>query len=471
MEVMRMSNRLAVLILPILAAVAHAADLPANYPQTANRLIDAALADRTSMDRLEYLCYQIGNRLSGSQGLERAIQWSAEEMRKAGLENVRTIPVKVPHWVRGRESARLVAPAEQPLYILGLGGSVATPKEGITADVVVVSSFDELEKLGRAAVQGKIVLYDAPFTSYGETVAYRGAGASRAAHLGAVAALVRSVTARSLRDPHTGAMRYSAGDPQIPTAAVSVEDAMWLHGLARAGQNVRVHLEMEARTDADADSFDVMGEIVGSEKPDEIIAIGGHIDSWDVGQGAHDDGASLMAALEAVSLMKKLGIRPRRTIRVVFWTNEENGGRGGVAYRDWLGDNVGKHVAAIEMDGGAETPVGFEVAASASPRRRARAGGAAAPPTVPADFQPKVAAIAKLLARIHSDKVVVGESEADVEPLLAAGVPVLGLRTTMEHYFDYHHTEADTFDKVNREDFRKCVATFAVMAWGLAEWK
>src|SRR5580692_6175448 len=305
------------------------------YQDTVNKLIDAALADDAGLNRLEYLCYRIGNRLSGSASLDQAIAWGAEEMKKAGLANARTIPVKVPHWVRGRESAEMLEPLQKPLFMLGLGGSVATPPDGVTADVVAVSSFDELEKLGRRAVEGKIVVYDAPFVTYGKTVVYRRDGASRAAHLGAVAALVRSITPRSLRDPHTGAMAYSPADPKIPTAAISVEDAIWIHNLTQSGQRVRVHLSMEAHNEPDADSADVVGEIVGREKPNEVVVIGGHIDSWDVGQGAHDDGSGAIKAVEAVALMKKLGLQPRRTIRVVFWTNEENGSRGAAAYRNW----------------------------------------------------------------------------------------------------------------------------------------
>jgi hypothetical protein len=437
------------------------------YQDTANKLIDAALADEAGLNRLEYLCYRIGNRLSGSAALDQAIAWGVEEMKKAGLANVRTIPVKVPHWVRGRESAEMVEPLQKPLFMLGLGGSVATPPDGITADVVAVSSFDELEKLGRRAVEGRIVLYDAPFVEYGQTVLYRSSGASRAARLGAVAALVRSITPRSLRDPHTGAMNYSAADPKIPTAAVSVEDAMWIHGLTRAGQRVRVHLAMEAHAEPDADSADVMGEIVGREKPDEVVVIGGHIDSWDVGQGAHDDGSGIMAALEAVALIRKLGLQPRRTIRVVFWTNEENGGRGGVAYRDWAGTQSGKHIAAIEMDGGAEKPVGFDLAIG-QPRPRGAARNA--PHTaIPPDFMQRASAIGTLLKRIDAGKIEPGEGEADIEPLMAQGVPALGLRTVMTHYFDYHHSQADTFDKIVPEEFKRCAAAMAVMSYVLAD--
>jgi carboxypeptidase Q len=430
-----------------------AALLMAADRKTANQLIEAALKDDASLKRLEYLCYRIGNRLSGSKALEQAVQWSAEEMQQAGLENVRTIPVKVPHWVRGRESAEMLEPLAKPLFMLGLGGSIATPSGGIAADVVAVSNFEELESLGRRGVEGKIVLYDAPFVTYGQTVAYRSQGASRAARLGAVAALVRSVTPLSLRDPHTGALRYTESDPKIPSAAVSVEDAVWMHRLIQSGQRVRVHLEMEAHFDPDADSADVMGEIVGREKPDEIVVMGGHLDSWDVGQGAHDDGGGVMAALGAAALIKQLGLHPRRTIRVVFWTNEENGGNGGAQYRKWIGNDIGKHVAAIEMDGGAERPVGFDLGSK----------------NVPQDFRNKAAAIGELLKGIGADKITPGDGEADIEPLMNAGVPSFGLRTVMTHYFDYHHSQADTFDKIVPDDFRRCVAAMAVMSYGLAD--
>src|SRR5579863_1650420 len=449
-----------VLLTAAVAFVCFAADNKmdvSRYQATANKLIDAALADDAGLNRLEYLCYRIGNRLSGSASLDQAIAWGAEEMKKAGLANVRTIPVKVPHWVRGRELAEMLEPLQKPLFMLGLGGSVATPPEGITADVVAVSSFDELEKLGKRAVEGRIVLYDAPFVSYGQTVQYRGNGASRAARLGAVAALVRSITPRSLRDPHTGAMQYSTTDPKIPTAAVSVEDAMWIHGLTRAGQKVRVHLSMEAHTEPDADSADVIGEIVGREKPEEVVVIGGHTDSWDVGQGAHDDGGGIMAAFEAVSLIRKLGLQPRRTIRLVFWTNEENGGRGGIAYRDWAGTQGSKHVAAIEMDGGAEKPVGFDIGVGRTFH------------AIPPELMERAAAIGALLKKIDAAKIVPGEGEADIEPLMALGVPGFGLRTVETHYFDYHHSQADTFDKIVPDDFKRCAAAMAVMAYVLAD--
>lgn len=442
------------------------AAIAARYAPDANKLIDAALKDNTALNRLEYLCYRIGNRLSGSPALEQAVKWSVDEMTRVGLANVRTIPVKVPHWIRGNESAEMLEPLRKPIFMLGLGNSVATPAAGITADVVVVSTFDELDKLGRSKVEGRIVLYDAPFVNYGETVAYRSGGASRAARLGALAALVRSVTPLSLRDPHTGAMNYTADDPKIPTAAVSVEDAIMMHKLTAAGQRVRVHLAMEAHFEPDADSFDVMGEIVGATKPEEIVVIGGHLDSWDVGQGAHDDGGGIMAALGAVALMKQLGLHPARTIRVVFWTNEENGARGGTAYRQWAGDVAKTHVAAIEMDGGAEKPIGFDVAAG---QRQAR-GPAAATPPIPPAIRSKAEAIVSLLKRIEANSIIAGGGETDIAPLMEAGVPAYGLRTVMTHYWDYHHSNADTFDKIVPDDFRRSMAAMAVMSYLLADW-
>ncbi|MEJ5370270.1 MAG: M28 family peptidase, partial [Bryobacteraceae bacterium] len=274
----------------MMARRARAAEMAA-YEETARRIMDAALADDRGWAKLEWLCDRIGARLSGSKALEQAVRWAAEEMRKRGLENVATPAVQVPVWVRGKESAWMVEPREARLAMLGLGGSVGTPEEGITAEVVCVESFEELEKLGAGAVQGKVVAYNQPWRGYRETVAYRSQGASRAARLGARAVLVRSVTPTGLRTPHTGALNYSGDAPRIPAAAISVEDAMMLARLCRSGARVVVRLRMGARTLEDAASANVIGEIAGRERPEEIVVMGGHLDSWDVGQGAHDDGA------------------------------------------------------------------------------------------------------------------------------------------------------------------------------------
>src|SRR3954465_2038732 len=242
-------------------------------------------------------------------------------------------------------------PRRARLQMLGLGGSVATPKSGITAPVLVVTSFDDLHQRA-AEARGKIVLFDVPFTTYPETVKYRVQGASAAARAGAVACLIRSVASFSIRSPHTGVMHYDSTVARIPAAALSVEDAMMLHRFQDRGEPVVVTLRMAARSLPDSPSRNVVAEVVGRERPDEVVVLGGHIDSWDVGQGAMDGGGGSVAAWEAVRLMKQLGLRPRRTVRVVLWTNEENGGKGAEGYRDAYADRLSKHVLAIESDNG-----------------------------------------------------------------------------------------------------------------------
>jgi carboxypeptidase Q len=435
------------------AAQTSAGSLTDQYRADAGRLIGAALTDEAGWEKLEVLSTQIGHRLSGSDGLERAIEWADEMMRAEGLD-VTLQPVMVPHWVRGEEHARVVAPVERRLAILGLGNSVGTGGETIEAPVVVVGSFEELEALGRDAVEGKIVLFAVEWEGYGRTVQYRSGGASAAARLGAVAALVRSATGNSLYTPHTGAMNYADDAPRIPAAAVTVEDAAWMRRMSEAGETVRVRLYMEAEMLPDAQSYNVIAEIPGSELPDEVVVMGGHYDSWDVGQGAHDDGAACIAAWHALTLIKQLGLTPRRTLRVVLWTNEENGLRGGNAYREWVGESVANHVAAIEMDGGNERPVGFGV-------------------TVPNGDQERALGIAgqigALLTGIEGGRITSGGGGADIGPLMQAGVPGLGFQTVGEHYFDWHHTDADTIDKIEPVDFQKAVAMLAVMGFVLAD--
>jgi hypothetical protein len=453
-------------VLSVLAcAAAEPAKISETYRESSQKLIAAALADQEGLQRLQYLCDRIGNRVSGSESLERAIVWAAAEMKKAGLENVQTPAVKVPKWVRGKESATLLAPIQKPLQLLGLGMSVGTPAEGITADVITVNTFDELTALGRAKVAGKIVLFNPTWQGYGQTVVYRSSGASRAAELGAVAVLVRSMTGHSLSTPHTGALQYLDGMPKIPAAAVTVEDAAMINRLSKSGVPVRVRLSMEAHQEADADSHNVMGEIRGSEKPNEVVVLGGHIDSWDIGQGANDDGSGIMATFQAVALIKKLGLKPRRTIRVVFWVNEENGGAGGRAYGAMLGEAVKDHVAAIEMDGGAEKPVGFGFGSGGGGRGGGRGAG---PATSSAAFN-RAVEIGKLLESIDAGKVSAGGGGSDISPLMAAGVPGFGVQTVGLHYFDWHHTNSDTFDKIVPLEFQQNVASLAVLSYVLAD--
>lgn len=437
------------------------ASLTDQYRDAAGKIIGAALVDKAGWEKLTYLTTEVGHRLSGSPQLERAVAWAAEAMKADKLENVRLQPVKVPQWVRGREYVMVVAPMERQLAMLGLGGSIATPPEGITAPVVVVSSFDELEALGAEKISGKIVLYDVPFTGYGPTVRYRGIGAARGAKLGAVGMLLRSVTGRSLYTPHTGAMQINAGEATVPAAAITAEDAAWMHRMSEAGKEVRVKLYMEAKMLPDADSANVIAEIRGSEKPDEIVVMGGHFDSWDVGQGAHDDGAGCIAAWQALTILKQLGFKPRRTLRVVLWTNEENGSRGGQAYRESVGVDIGKHVAAIEMDGGAEKPVGFGFTMTGVDPN-------ANDPRYTAAYA-KLQQIGKLLEGIEAGEITRSGGGADIGPLMRDGVPGLAQRTIGERYFDWHHTNADTLDKIEPVNFRKAIAMLAVMGYVLAD--
>lgn len=431
------------------------------YGAAAQRLIGAALTSDTAYLRLSELCDDIGNRLSGTQSLEEAVRWAAETMRRDGLD-VTLQPVSVKHWVRGAEQLELVAPRSCALAMLGLGGSVGTPRRGITAEVVVVRSWEELASLPDAAIQGKIVLYNVPFTSYGETVRFRSSGANEAAKRGAVATLVRSVGPVSLRTPHTGGLRYADDVQQIPAAAVAIEDAEMLDRLTSRHVPVRVRLQMEAETRPQVLSHNVIGELRGRERPEEIVILGGHLDSWDVGQGAHDDGGGCVISMEAVRLISELGLRPRRTLRVVLWTNEENGLGGARAYRDSLGDATDTHVAAIESDGGVERPVGFGVRVrheDSDTENAARHERAVA----------RARQLLPLFAGLGITSVNDDGGGADIGPLMERGVVGIAHRTVMEHYFDYHHTTADAVDKVDPVELRKNVAAMAVLAWVLAE--
>lgn len=422
-----------------------------SYRKPAARIIGAALTSDKAYARLAHLTDHIGHRLSGSQSLERAIEWAVAEMKRDGLDNVRTERVLVPHWVRGEESLEIIAPFQRPLTMLGLGNSVATPADGIAAEAVVVRNFAELEALGER-VRGKIVIYNVPFTTYGATVRYRSSGASRAARFGAVAAIVRSVTPVSLQTPHTGALIYDEAQPKIPAAAITIEGAELLQRMHDRGERPRLRLKMEAKFSPDAESANVIAEVKGSERPDEVVLVGGHFDSWDVGQGAHDDGGGCIIAWEAVRLLKELGLRPRRTIRVVLYTNEENGLRGGNAYRDAHRAELSKHILAIESDSGVYRPRGFGLAATA-------------PPQVRANLQE----IARLLAGIGADRIAEDGGGADIGPIMREGVVGASFNVDSSRYFDIHHTAADTLDKVDPKDLALCVATMAVFAYTVAD--
>ncbi|HMG21029.1 MAG TPA: M20/M25/M40 family metallo-hydrolase [Kofleriaceae bacterium] len=441
------------------APAAAAGSLAERYREAVDKIVSTAHADRDAYRKLSHLTDRIGNRLAGSAALERAIAWAAQVMKEDG-HDVRTEPVMVPHWVRGVEAVEITAPITRSLHVLGLGGTVATPRAGLTGPVVVVHDWAELDARGDA-VKGAIVLYDVAMpkwtedkgSGYGQTVEYRGRGASRAAKYGAVAVLMRSVTAHSLRSPHTGAMNYEEGVTKIPALAVTVEDSTLIARLAAQGP-VTVHVRADNQTLPDAPSANVIGELRGREHPEELVVIGGHIDSWDVGQGAHDDGAGSVTMMQALTTLRKLGLAPRRTIRVVLFTNEENGLRGGMAYAKDHAAEAPNTVLAIESDSGGFAPRGFSVQARPDLQDKVRA---------------RVADIASLLRPISATRVVVGHGGADIGPLARLGVTLAGLDTDGRTYFDIHHTDADTLDKVDPAALADDVAAVAALAYVVAD--
>jgi hypothetical protein len=428
------------------SAIAWAGDpstISGEYAEIAQKLIAGALADNHSTDRLEYVSDRIGNRLSGSAALERAVEWSATEMKAAGLENVRTPPVMVPHWVRGAESAEMIAPIHKQLVMIGLGMSVGTPRDGITAEVVVARNADELAALGRARVAGKIVIFTPQANS--PTVER---GPSAAAALGAVATLIHT--------PHTRGISYDDDKPKIPAAALSPEDALLIQRLAGSGTPVRVHLIMNDRMEPDAQSHNVIGDLRGQDKPEEIVLVGGHLDTWDVGQGAQDDGSGVMAALESVLLIKKLGLHPRRTIRVLFFVNEENGGAGERAYGALVGNDVRNHVAALVDDRGAEKPIGFGFGGNGEWKNNPRA------------FE-RALELGELLKSIDAGRITPGGGGGHIASITNHGVPGFGIQTVNLTYEQTNHTNADSFDKIVLRDFQLHVASLAVMSYVLAD--
>jgi carboxypeptidase Q len=420
------------------------------YRDTAARLIKAATADDFAWQRLAELTDTYGNRLSGSENLGRAITWAAETMKKDGLENVHTEKVMVPKWTRGRESAEIVDPPRHPLSILGLGGTVATPPGGLEAEVLVVESFNEL-RMRIADAKGKIVLFNEPFTNYADTVSYRTGSARAAAQAGAVAVLVRSVGPVGLRTPHTGSVQYQSDLPPIPAAAMSGEDANRIARLTARGRKVRVHLSLEGHSDADVESANVVGEIRGREKPEEIVVLGGHIDSWDVGAGASDDGVGCVITWEALRLMKKLNIQPRRTVRLVLWTNEENGTRGAAAYAEKYSSTAMNHVFALEADSGVFEPARFGFSGSLAARNVIRD-------------------IASLLSPLNLAETISGGGGADIDPIAQAGrAPTMAYMGDPTRYFTIHHTPADTVERIAPEEVSKGAAAIAVVTYVIAE--
>ncbi len=454
-------------ILTLLSVFTLSIDLNA---QTTERETDSkfmdAIFDKTLTDGrchawLEYLSLRVGHRLSGSEGAAKAVKWTRSMLDTMRLDSVWLQPCMVPHWVRGEaEQLRIIGSKQGsylPLAALALGGSVSTPLEGITADVVEVTAWDQLEQLGEAGIKGKIVFYNRPmdptrirtFEAYGAAVDQRVGGASRAAKYGAVAVLVRSMSLRMDDFPHTGTMRYDSTFTLIPGAAISTLAAEKLHKVLKEEGKASVVLRMNCKTLPDVQSYNVIGEIRGSEKPSSVILVGGHLDSWDVGHGAHDDGAGVVQSMDVLRLLKSLNYKPRHTIRCVLFMNEENGLRGGQEYARESQRKGEYPLCSIESDAGGFTPRGFTFDGDAS---------------VFARFFEKIAAYESLF-KPYGMEFTKGGSGADISPLKGMKGLLTGYSPDSQRYFDYHHTADDTFDKVNKRELELGAASMAALVY------
>lgn len=424
---------------------------------TIKQIFDQALSNGKAYSMLHDLSINIGPRLSGSPGAAAAVEWSRHVMEGFGFDSVWLQPVLVPHWVRGqKEIGRIVSKkmGTVEVNVCALGGTVGTGPSGISASVVEVKSFDELKALGTKGVQGNIVFFNRPmdptkintFAAYGGAVEQRANGASEAAKLGAVAALVRSMGSNIEDYPHTGGMRYAPNVTKIPALAISTRHAELLSKLLKDDKEVQVYLENHSVTLDDAPSFNVVGEIRGSEYPEEIIVVGGHLDSWDLAQGAHDDGAGCVQSIEVLRLFREMGYKPKRTIRAVMFMNEENGLRGGLKYAALAEMNKEKHIAAIESDRGGFVPRGFTVPTDATAKAKVRSWKPMLEPYGLSDFSTE-------------------GGGADIGPLANQGVPLFGFLPDSQRYFNYHHTAEDTIDKVDKRELELGAASMAALVY------
>ncbi len=423
----------------------------------------AALNDDYAYHQLTHLTENIGPRPTGSAGAKAAVEYVAAQMRNLGLD-VRLEEIKVRHWVRGTETAELIdypghtAGTQQKIVLTALGGSTSTGADGIAADLIVVNNFAELNALGRDQIAGKVVLFNEEFdqkkadaglavAAYRETVNYRETGPKAAADLGAVAALIRSIGTGAYRLPHTG-----DSDPAgIPAAAVTAEDASLMAHLAAQGP-VRIHLTLTPQKLPDETSYNVIGDLKGSEHPDQIVIVSGHLDSWDLGTGALDDGAGVVIAMETAQLLQQLHLHPKRTLRVIAWMDEECDGAGSVQYRKENRNEFSNHVAAIESDVGAAHPLGFLTKMSKAAAE---------------SLKPVQTVLASIGATVMQDDPHPA-GITDISPMSQDGVPLLGLMEDARTYYDYHHSAADTLDKVVPSELRENAAAMAVMAYALA---
>lgn len=427
------------------------------------KIYNEALANGKSYSNLDYLVNKIGGRLSGSPQAQQAVEWAFKAMKDAGADTVYLQECMVPHWVRGEKEIGKVlssnAKGIKEVPVCALGGSVATPAEGMSANVIEVLGVEGLSKLKPEEVQGKIVFFNEPmdpkfietFRAYGKAVNQRWAGASAAAKMGAVAVIVRSCTLVQDDNPHTGVLGYKDSINKIPACAISTNGANWLSDYLKTDKDLKFYLKMNCQTLPDEKSYNVVGEIRGSELPNEYLVVGGHLDSWDTGKGAHDDGSGVVQSIEVIRILKSLGIRPKRTIRAVAFMNEENGGRGGKKYAELAKLKNEKHIVAIESDAGGFSPRGFS------------SDG-------PASIKTKLTSWKPLFEPygVYSFDHTGGGS--DIEPLKEQAVPLMELLPDSQRYFDYHHTPIDTFDAVNKRELELGAAAMTAMMYMISQY-
>lgn len=430
-----------------------------SHSETAVQIKNNGLEELYAFEMLKDLTGNIGNRLSGSKNYDKAVEWGKLVFEKAGADSVWLEPVMIPHWVRGNEQATLslLDKRKIELSVCALGGSIGTAKKGISAEVIEVKSFEEVKLLGSKA-KGKILFFNRPFDrtnwnpfqAYGGAVNQRTSGAIEAAKVGAIAVLVRSITPDMDDEPHTGAMRYADSIPQIPAAAISTVDAEILSKEIGKRNVSSVHILLSCKTYPDVASFNVIGEIRGTEKPEEIVLVGGHLDSWDKGTGAHDDGSGVVQSVEVIRLIKNLKIHPKRTIRVVLFANEENGLKGGRAYAARESNKREKHIAAIESDAGGTSPRGFGVSSDSLKYE-------------------KIKSYSSLLEIVGAEKIIKGGGGADISTLESLGTTMIGLNPDPQRYFDYHHSNNDTIDKVHPRELELGAIAMAILAWAISQ--
>jgi len=430
-----------------------------------DKIYDEALANGNSYEWLDYLSNQIGGRLSGSINYDRSVKWGMDELKMINLDSVWLQPVMIPKWVRGApEYAHIESSPGNTISvpIAALGGSISTPSIGISANVIEVKNFNELKMIGKDSIRGKIIFYNRPmdptlintFQAYGGSVNQRTQGAVEAAKLGAIGVIVRSMTT-SLDDyPHTGSMYYEglSLNQRIPAAAISTNGAELLSSMLSLNPNIKFFFRQNSKNFPDVLSHNVIAQINGSEKPDEIIVIGGHLDSWDLGDGSHDDGAGIVQSMEVLRILKDLNYLPKRTIRVVLFANEENGLRGGTKYAEEARLNNEKHFFALESDAGGFTPRGFSFDTSEK------------------EFK-TIKKFENLFIKYGMDNFFIGGSGADIGPLKNGEVILAGLRPDTQRYFDYHHAASDTFDKINKRELELGAAAMTALVYLLDNYK